>query len=51
MNIQELEKEIDRVRNAIKKTSSIKLKNDFGKYLKKLTKERNDYYRFKGVVR
>lgn len=48
MNIEQLEKEINRVRTIIKNSSSPRLKNDMGKYLKKLTKERNDYYRFRG---
>jgi hypothetical protein len=48
MNIEELEKTISLTRDRIKKTNSYKLKNDLGKYLKKLIKERNDYYRFRG---
>lgn len=47
MKIEELEKTISLTRDRIKKTNSIKLKNDLGKYLKKLIKERNDYYRFR----
>ena len=46
MNIEELEQEIARVKIAINKTSSYKLKNDLGKYLKRLSKEKKDYYRF-----
>ena len=48
MKIQELENEICRVRDAINRSFSTKLKNDYGKYLKKLIKEKNDYYRFRG---
>lgn len=48
MNIEELERTISLTRARIKKTNSYKLKNDLGKYLKKLIKERNDYYRFRG---
>ena len=46
MTIKELEREISLVRDRIKKTSSWKLKTDLGKYLKKLVKERKDYYMF-----
>lgn len=48
MNIEQLEKEINRVRTIIQNSSSPMLRNDMGKYLKRLTKERNDYYRFRG---
>lgn len=47
MNIKELEREIALTRERIKKTPSWKLKNDLGKYLKKLVKERDDYYIFR----
>lgn len=50
MNIKELEREIALTRERIKKTPSWKLKNDLGKYLKKLIKERNDYYQFSKEV-
>ena len=48
MNIQELERTIALTKENIKKTKSYKLKNDLTKYLHRLTKERNDYYRFRG---
>lgn len=47
MNIKELEREIALTRQRINKTPSWKLKTDLGKYLKKLIKERNDYYMFR----
>lgn len=47
MNIQELEREIVLVRERINKTKSWKMRNDLVKYLKRLTRERNDYYRFR----
>lgn len=47
MNIEELEQEIKRVRILINNTNSYKLKNDLSKYLKKLNKERKDYYTFR----
>ena len=47
MNIYELEQEITKVRFRINNSKSIKVKNDLGKYLKRLVKERNDYYRFR----
>jgi TATA-binding protein-associated factor Taf7 len=46
MNIEELERTISLTRARIRKCSSPKLKNDLGKYLRKLIKERNDYYMF-----
>jgi len=49
MNIKELEREIALTKERINKTNSWKHKNDLGKYLKKLIKERNDYYMFMGV--
>jgi hypothetical protein len=52
MNIDELEQEIQLVRNRIYNSKSIKLKNDLGKYLKRLIKEKKDYYKFiNGTVR
>lgn len=48
MNIEELERTISLTRTRIKNSKSPKLKNDLGKYLKKLIKEKNDYYRFRG---
>ena len=50
MNIEQLELEIKSVRTRIYKTKSEKVKNDLGKYLKRLVKERNDYYRFRGKL-
>jgi hypothetical protein len=47
MNIYQLEEEIKVVRFRISNAKSIKVKNDLGKYLKRLIKERNDYYRFR----
>jgi hypothetical protein len=40
MNREELEKEIGRVKTAIEKTTSRKLKHDYGKYLRRLQGER-----------
>ena len=50
MNIKELEREIALTRNRINQTNSWKLKNDLGRYLKRLVKERNDYYMFMNGV-
>lgn len=47
MNIEELERTIALTKATIKKTSSYKLKNDLTKYLHRLTKEKNDYYKFR----
>lgn len=47
MNREELDAEILRVRNALKKTRSDKLSRDYSKYLRKLLREARDYDRFK----
>lgn len=41
--INDYEKELERVENALSSTKSIKLRNDFLKYRKKLIKEINFY--------
>lgn len=51
MNIEQLELEIKSVRTRIYKAKSEKVKNDLGKYLKRLIKERKDYYKFMGGYR
>ena len=50
MNIEQLEKEIILVKYRINNSISYKVKNDLGKYLKRLTKERNDYYKFRSGI-
>ena len=45
MNRQELVKEIERVEEALNKTDSRKLRNDYTKYLRKLRKELSFYDR------
>lgn len=47
MNIEELERTISLTRLRIRNCKSSKLKNDLGKYLKKLIKDKNDYYKFR----
>lgn len=51
MNIEELEEEINRVNTAIRKTKSRYAKNDLTKYLRKLYREKKDYYRFRSEAR
>ena len=46
MNRKELNDEILRVENALKKTKSGKLTNDYSKYLKRLKREARDYDMF-----
>ena len=51
MDIKELERTIALTKENIKKTKSYKLRNDLTKYLYKLNKEKNDYYKFrKGAI-
>ena len=45
MDRDELVKEIERVENALRKTSSYKLRHDYGKYLKRLYRELRYYDR------
>ena len=45
MDRDELVKEIERVENALRKTSSYKLRHDYGKYLKRLHKDLHYYDR------
>ena len=50
MNIEELEKTISLTKDRIKKTNSTKMKNDLGKYLKKLQKERQNITNCSSVI-
>lgn len=50
MNIEELEKTISLTKDRIKKTNSTKIKNDLGKYLKKLQKERQNITNYSSVT-
>ena len=45
MNLNEINKEMERVRTAMAKTKSEKLKSDYGKHLKKLEKTKAQYER------
>lgn len=51
MNRGEIIKEIERVEAAIYKTQSYKLRNDYGKYLRRLKRELRNYDRLTNGAR
>lgn len=50
MNRDELVAEINRIKSALEKTVSKKLKHDYGRYLKRLQNQLKYYDQMKGLI-